>query len=384
MFNQSNELMAVQPGGTSPFHAESAPTSGAHLDSKPSALTCQPKALLEEHGPILRKICRAADNIRPRRGQAEFSDWPEYCYLPTDYWHKTLPPGTPIPDPELSRFLQLMWALAEWRATQGIYYPDATLFAALRETSLSPDLPSDVLCRLPEWCIYVKTPGLSVGTTAVDGAFARMDWDINLRCPLLHIHLFLPPDLTQQVIVVLGNGPLETAVAKQFSDIPEFWEQGGQSAARAYYGPNYLADLHLACSAVLSLLLYICSENAELGTGQSRPRNPTAKRTKNGLRTFPAERVTTWPVGVRLGAALRRAYERNDRKAANEDKGTHASPRAHIRRAHWHHFWKWIGQERCLILKWLPPIPVNVDEPDLLPATIRPVQPANDSGPRAA
>ncbi|EMO24671.1 hypothetical protein LEP1GSC170_1243 [Leptospira interrogans serovar Bataviae str. HAI135] len=33
----------------------------------------------------------------------------------------------------------------------------------------------------------------------------------------------------------------------------------------------------------------------------------------------------------------------------------------HIRRAHWHHFWAGSNEERKLILRWLPPIPVNFE-----------------------
>ena len=33
------------------------------------------------------------------------------------------------------------------------------------------------------------------------------------------------------------------------------------------------------------------------------------------------------------------------------------------------------ASERPFNLRWLPPIPVNLDDPDGLPATIRPVKP---------
>jgi len=131
---------------------------------------------------------------------------------------------------------------------------------------------------------------------------------------------------------------------------------------------------------ILSLLLYLCAENAEIGDGQARPANPTPKRTKSGPRLFAPDRSTTWDVGVRLGAALRRAYHASE----TAGDGTHAGPRPHVRRAHWHGFRSGAMKredgspiaagDREFKLRWLPPIPVNLDDVSDLPATIRPVK----------
>lgn len=117
-------------------------------------------------------------------------------------------------------------------------------------------------------------------------------------------------------------------------------------------------------------------------TGAERPANPAPKRTKRGWRLFPAERVTTWDVGVRLGAALRRAHHAAETGGSGD--GTHASPRGHVRRAHWHGFRSGPmktpagdvipAASRRFDLRWLPPIPVNLETLDDLPATIRPVK----------
>ena len=116
------------------------------------------------------------------------------------------------------------------------------------------------------------------------------------------------------------------------------------------------------------LVLYLCAENAEIGDGQKLPRRPTPIRTKSGFRIFPPDQPTKWDVGVRLGAALRKAYH------AIETAGTgqHAGPRPHVRRAHWHGFRSGAmkredgspipADERSFKLRWLPPIPVNLDD----------------------
>jgi len=128
--------------------------------------------------------------------------------------------------------------------------------------------------------------------------------------------------------------------------------------------------------ALVSLVLYLCSENAEIkesGGGDRLPAYPEPKKTKKGLRLFAPDRPTHWEVGYRLGAALRRA---STERGSEEPTGTHARPRPHIRRAHWHSYWvgKWNEPDgRTVVLKWLPPIAVNVQTVDDLTTTVRDV-----------
>jgi hypothetical protein len=106
--------------------------------------------------------------------------------------------------------------------------------------------------------------------------------------------------------------------------------------------------------------------------GRMHPQRPTLTRTKDGMRMFAAEKPVAWDVAYRLGAAIRHAREA---PKCEPGEGTHASPRAHVRRAHWHAFWtgpKAQPEERKLILHWLPPIPVNVDDSGVIP-TVHPV-----------
>jgi hypothetical protein len=120
------------------------------------------------------------------------------------------------------------------------------------------------------------------------------------------------------------------------------------------------------------LLLYICSENADVSKPDHAVTRASVKpvKTKTGLRIFPPDLPRVWDVGVRIGAALRRARTVDE---ANETAGgSHQRPRPHVRRAHWHTYR--IGPKRAgTTLKWLPPIAVNIDDPDALPAVIRPV-----------
>ena len=91
------------------------------------------------------------------------------------------------------------------------------------------------------------------------------------------------------------------------------------------------------------------------------------------MRMFAPDHPSRWEVGYRLGAALRQALSEHE---PAEPTGTHASPRPHIRRAHWHSFWAGKRDQpeaRSVTLKWLPPIPVNVQGVEDLTTTVRDV-----------
>ena len=129
-------------------------------------------------------------------------------------------------------------------------------------------------------------------------------------------------------------------------------------------------------SPLVSLVLYLCSQAAEIreaGAGKRVPTHPKPQKTKKGVRIFAPDHPSRWEVGYRLGAALRQALSAHE---PAESTGTHASPRPHIRRAHWHSFW--VGKRdqpdaRKATLKWLPPIPVNVQGVEDLTTTVRDV-----------
>ncbi len=256
-------------------------------------------------------------------------------------------------------------ALAAWRPTQGIYRFDNSLFSALINTSITGDLPSDVLHRLPEWCVYVETPGLEWVNSPLYGFFAHLEWDVKTGREELRLLLDSENALTP-IPVHIGQWPLSEAISRAL-DI-----------SRLNAASLFIPDIEDSESCIsdtvgplVSLLLYLCADDAEIGDGAKRPSKPSPKRTKQGLRLFPADKTIQWDVGVRIGAALRHSYQNAETPQNNGIDGTERiRPRAHIRRAHWHTYLSGIGRSDRK-LKWLPPIPVNVEDVDLMPSTIR-------------
>lgn len=65
--------------------------------------------------------------------------------------------------------------MAAWRSTQGIYRFDADVYEAVVNTPVDSGFPLDALLHLPEWCVYIETPGLLFLGEKVHGAWIHVD-----------------------------------------------------------------------------------------------------------------------------------------------------------------------------------------------------------------
>jgi hypothetical protein len=343
-----------------------------------------PKKALEYYSRVYPSAWKYIDLFRADRGK-KLPWWPDWCFCPLSGAYAIVSTeaekqGIDITSSEglpLINDIGIIGALAAWRVTQGVYRFDPDVYRAVIETPVTGDLPHDVLFNLPEWCIYIETPGLSFLGKPLYGFFAHLEHDSNSnRKELRFVMDHTGPDdarpklLTQ--VLHLGPWSLLEAVKKAV--------QEARLQTRIITGtdtdlPEEMTDiLQGEYMPLVSLLLYVCSVNGEIGDGERRPVRPRSKKTKKGQRIFPPQKITTWDVGVRMGAALRKAKQAQEQIEASETSaGQRTSPRAHVRRAHWHGYWTGPHDgERKHILKWLYPVLVGAG--DDIPVTIRPVK----------
>lgn len=118
-----------------------------------------------------------------------------------------------------------------------------------------------------------------------------------------------------------------------------------------------------ATARLLSLVLYLCSEDTDL----TRRSVPVANPSQRAM----GEQAVVMSAGFRLGAALLTAaanYARN----GGEASGARVTP--HLRRAHWHHFWagSQSREDRHRRLHWVSPIRVNADLSEEMLTVVRP------------
>lgn len=334
--------------------------------------TCRPREALVALAREYPTAWRQVDLFRAARGK-DIPMWPDWCFLPLGGSHAIVCGGSntgeigPITD------VARLGALAAWRVTQGIYRFDPTIYDAVRTTVLEGDIPCSVLYYLPEWCIYMETPGLTWFGLEMHGVWVHLECDANNGRHELRMLADID-DNQLPIILHLGQWSLMESIERFHAEAQR--HAGGSLASIEVF----VGQIESTYMPLLSLLLYICSQASEIGDGVVRPKNPAVKRIKGGvLRTFPPNKQTFWEVGVRMGSALRKAQQ-----VAESGQGfAHNGPRGHIRRAHWHGFrhgptkredgTEIATTDRKFQLRWLPPIAVNLDDVADLPATIRPV-----------
>ena len=345
----------------------------------------KPKEILTYYSKLFPDAWKQSDTMRSDRGR-ELPFWPDWCFLPLSgaysiVWAEAqrqgVISGDKITDTDLIREVGILGALAAWRVTQGVYRFDLDVYKSVIETDISGDLPHDVFFALPEWCVYVETPGLTYFGRELSGFWAHLEYDAGNHEKELRLVLHFRNDTSRvpdlmPFPVHLGPWNLSEAIEKTMTQGTEFSETEGLSPEDREKVTTPIRD---NLTAIISLLLYLCSANGEIGDGKTLPVNPRPKKTKRGNRFFPPAAPRQWDVGERMRSAIR--AQKQSYSASGESGTGRSSPRSHIRRAHWQKYWtgpEKRPEERKYILKWIPPILVNPSEDQDLPVTIRPVK----------
>lgn len=296
------------------------------------------------------------DPYRAARG-TELPDWPDWCFLPMAAWYNIVADDAgsaavpPARIPDVARLA----ALGAWRYSQGIYRLDPDLYQAVIHTPPTDSIPNEALLHFPEWCLYVETPGLSWFDRPLYGFFAHLEYDTKQHHTELRL-LFDGEELLAPFPLHLNGGSLLESVNQSLDVALRQAKAVGFSHSGYAKQKNVMAaEITNEIRPIISLLLYVLS-NAVDWPDRQRPSNPEPKKTRRrGFRLFPADHPRVWNLGTTVGEKIR------DYRDRSHKDGYRLKP--HIRRAHWHGFWKGPRDgEREYFLKWLPPIPVGVAE----------------------
>jgi hypothetical protein len=300
-------------------------------------------------------IWRRVDEVRAARSRRS-ALWPSWCFLPLSE-RKILAREFPA----IGKKMNLFDGVSAWRPTQGIYVFDRLLVDELSKTQTNEAIPSEVLLQMPEWCIYITVAEGSLTNWGPRGYFAFLTFDDLRGQPALQFLL----DMTDESLcatfpIWLNAGSIAASIHQARAEAVRILAVAHkQDEVRELLSLDYM-EYTPRLGALMDLVLYICSENADIighQEGGGVPRHPMATRTRQGPRLFPPEQVAIWEVGTRVAAAIRTAQE--------EMKTLGGSVRPHVRRAHWHAYWTGSRAEpdvRALRVKWLPPILVNANE----------------------
>jgi len=329
----------------------------------------RPKRHLIAMGKRYPDAWRLVDDMRADRG-ISLPTWPEWCFIPLAGPYAIVSRGGALPL-ELAEDVARLGALAAWRVTQGIYRFDPDLYRALLATPIQGNIPVDIILRLPEWCVYIETPGYMFGKDELHGFFAHLESDANDGRIELRLLLDMGDELDDLMPLPLH---MTGSVAESLTAMAEEAERqarrlGMETPPEALGAVGQMAPY---VAPLVSLVLYLCSAAAEY-IGDRRPSKPRPVKTKRGHRYFPPDQPTFWMTGFRIGAALRRAE--NQRQLSGEPSDRR-SPRPHIRRAHWHTYWTGPkDRPQTPVLRWLHPTLVGVIDREGIVPTIRLVKP---------
>ncbi|HAF2404074.1 TPA: hypothetical protein H2W71_004133 [Salmonella enterica] len=318
-------------------------------------------AFCKKYADAMAKI----ESVRLMKGK-ELPDWPYWCFLPLPCWvalfmgkqHQSLTQVTR--SQELWQETEKLSVLGTWRYSKGIYTLPPSLLNALTETSLSDSLPADVLLRLPEWCIYVRTPDLFIEGERLYGFWAMTNSDDFTENKSLFLLLNRQSGIRTELLPLKDSSVsaiIETAFHQKL-DVSGAEAELKESIKQSEVVSDYLKRKSETFCRLLSILLYICSDEPEIDSERqpgTYPVRPAPVKTKKGYRLFPASGPRYWTVGEKTGRLLDEAALYDD---AETTSSTGRHMRTHLRRGHWHGFWsgKMDGSEaRKFSYRWLPP-----------------------------
>lgn len=306
------------------------------------------------------RIPNWVDSFRSSRGK-DLPQWPDWCFMPMAAWYAVVCDGNGVDvlNEQLSNDIARLSAIGTWRYSKGVYRLDPDLMDALTDSPVSGSLPSEVLYRLPEWSIYVETPGQTWFGDTLYGFWAHLEWDANTGRSELR---FLFDCQSHLLALPLHIGPW-TIIEAVDRAMEEAYRQAQMRGIDFTVSTDEVQEAAAQINPLVSVLLYLCSEEPEIDDNLQpgvSPSRPAPKKTKKGWRLFAPPKPRVWSVGTNLGEQLREA-------AALQELGepTGRTVKAHLRRGHWHGFW--LGPragERKFVYRWLSPLVVGVHKPD--------------------
>lgn len=137
------------------------------------------------HIGLPHKCWKMVDDLRQAKIRLTKNRWESWCYLPAYYWMTDLfghnqSLQSVILDKSkydniemalkytsgrngydaLMRYFNTVIGVGTWRVTKHVYELDEVFYEHLVNTDLDPTrpVPSEILTRLPDWCVYVKFP----------------------------------------------------------------------------------------------------------------------------------------------------------------------------------------------------------------------------------
>lgn len=272
-------------------------------------------------------------------------------------------------------YAQAIAALAPWRRDKEVFVMDEGLQELLSEQADDLKLDSETLLHLPYTCFYIQfNPALEYNGEEYHGVFVHLESNPESKARELRLLYLRQDGQTMGVPIHIGAGTIEESLKMTYrsafnnlSSDQDFFRKTLEKNESRY---KEQADFY---RQTMQMVLYILAENAEITPNPEQETH--TKRSYQGTIKDRYSEIRKWDVGVKTGNAVR-AYRKRVEAFPETESGTHASPRPHMRRGHWHHFWigrKDVPSERKIVLRWVAPTFVGIEDTGNTPVVIHDV-----------
>ena len=295
--------------------------------------------------------------------------WPDWCYAPIGVAYiiaqtcRHVIEEKKYKDALIEGYATTIFALAPWRLNKEVYVIDPDLKELLFQQEDDLEIPGEILLQLPYPCFYVELPDTYYGGEKIHGFFVNLEYDVVTHEKELRLTVLSENGNIQSIPIhidaktISENMQIIARQAHENTDDPVIKQM-------ALVGLQYTKQMSVFHGKLLQIVLYILAQNAEI-----TPNSEQALITKRGktIKDKYSE-IRKWNVGFRTGKVIRQYKEKLNTVTEEHNDSTHASPRPHMRRGHWHHFWtgpKNDKTNRKLVLKWLSPMMISVDTEDV-------------------
>lgn len=243
------------------------------------------------------ELWKNIDRIRASRGEGNITDWPDWCFIPDHLTKDFIVATKKAGNMNIHRDdTALLPALAAWRPSQAVFHFSDQLFDSLINENVD-EMSCLPLFHLPIWCCYIETPDADWIGEKMDGFFLYLTSVENK--PELRI---VPCTFSKRPVVSLplpiGDWSILHAMEESLENTMLRKKQNTIDVDKVENSAKW-REYRVMLSRMLSLALFLCSEKANIrdATGKATFKgNPVPKRTKQGLRMFPADNPKLWIV----------------------------------------------------------------------------------------
>ena len=334
-----------------------------------------PLQLLNEINSMWPDAWKQMTEIHWDNGTNGLPRWADWCYAPISAAMAVILDGINYDD--LNREGQelaaskaaMLQALAPWRLSKEVYVIDHDLKELLFEDPTDIEIPCEILLQLPYYSFYVEVPDLILEDAKYHGFFVTLENDINNGDKELRFVFIKENGAYWGYPIHIEEGTIYNSMKRTMEQCSEQLLKHTKLEQRFFQNEENQKKLSLFMGQCLQLVLYILAQNADITPD---PEQATITKRGKTIKDKYSE-IRKWDVGFRIGNELRKQkFVQSDYQG-----GTHNSPRPHIRRGHWHHFWtgpKNDQSQRKLILKWLSPMAIAVGDGEDSPVVIHKVK----------